>query len=111
MNRLWAIALLTWRFVRSLALSAWATGAIILTHPEAPNRGLVRLDYGDLPDSGAMLLGTLVTLTPGTSLVDLDTDERVLLLHLLDTSEVEITLTAIRREFLEPIRMLYGHRP
>ena len=110
MTRLWAILLLGWHFVRSLLLSAWATGAIILTRADAPDRGLVRLDYGDLPESGAMLLGALVTLTPGTSLVDIDTNERALLLHLLDTSEVESTLTAIRHEFLDPIRMLYGCR-
>jgi len=110
MSKLPAALLLVWRFFSAMTVSAWATILTILTASDAPRRGFARLPYGDLRESGVMLLAAMVTLTPGTSTVDIDSDRRELLLHLLDTDDVEATLESIRQEFMVPIRALFGER-
>jgi len=108
MSRLLALLVLVWRLVRQMVLSAWATSVTILFASDAPRRGFARLEYADLSEAGAMLLAAMVTLTPGTSVVDIDTERGELLLHVLDTEDIESTLSAIRREFINPIRTLLG---
>lgn len=108
MKRFLAGLVLAWRFFSAMLLSAWATSKTILLDKDAPHRGYARLDYGDLSEPGVMVLAAMVTLTPGTSTLDIDTAEHELLLHVLDTSDIEAVLEALRSEFLEPVRVVFG---
>jgi multisubunit Na+/H+ antiporter MnhE subunit len=108
MNRFLLALILLWRFISAMLQSAWATSKMILTDSNAPNRGYARLHYGDLNDAGVMLLAAMITLTPGTSTLDIDRDNCELLLHVLDTTDIEVVLDGLRRDFLIPIRTLYG---
>lgn len=108
MNRLNAFAVLVWRFASAMLVSAWATSRTILMDSDAPERGYARLAYGDLSEAGVMLLASLVTLTPGTSTIDIDSERRELLLHVLDTRDIETVLEELRRDFMVPIRSLFG---
>lgn len=110
MSRLSALAMLLWYFARAMLVSAWATSRTILTASDAPRRGFARLDVADLSEGGVMLLAAMVTLTPGSSSVDIDLERRELLLHILDREDLEATLSTIRREFQQPIRILFGGR-
>ncbi len=53
----------------------------------------------------------LVTLTPGTTAVAIDTQRRELLLHLLDLDQAEATIDEIRRDLAAPIARLTGAAP
>jgi multisubunit Na+/H+ antiporter MnhE subunit len=108
MKRLLATLVLLWRFISTMMMSAWTTGVIIIVASDAPRRGFVRLNYGDLNKAGVMLLAAMVTLTPGSSTVDIDTDSHELLLHVLDSEDTEATLAHIREKFLLPIRVVFG---
>jgi multisubunit Na+/H+ antiporter MnhE subunit len=108
MNRPGALLVLLWRFASAMLLSAWATSRTILVSSDAPRRGFVRFAYDDLHQAGVILLAAMVTLTPGTSTVDIDPERRELLLHVLDSEDTETLLSTIRRDFLLPIRTLFG---
>jgi multisubunit Na+/H+ antiporter MnhE subunit len=110
MNKLPVLLLLLWRFASTMLISAWATSRIILVSSDAPRRGFARLAYDDLDEAGVVLLAALVTLTPGSSTVDIDPKRRELLLHVLDSDDIETTLSALRRDFLLPLRSLFGAR-
>jgi multisubunit Na+/H+ antiporter MnhE subunit len=109
-TRLLITLVLVARFAKAVLFSAWATAWLILTASDAPRRGLVRMGYGDLRDTGVVVLAAMVTLTPGTSVVDIDSERSELLLHMLDTADIEATIAQLQREFLEPIRNLFGAR-
>lgn len=111
MTKLIALFLLILNLFRDLISSGWATARLILRPGEPPRSGFARLSYGDLPAPAANLLGALITLTPGTTTLDIDLERGEMLLHLLDLEGVEATLAAIRRDFLAPIRTLYGGTP
>ena len=110
MNKLWALLILLWRFASSMLLSAWDTSRIILVSSNAPRRSFARFAYDDLNDAGVVLLAAMVTLTPGTSTVDIDPERRELLLHVLDSEDIETLLSAIQRDFMPPLRSLFGVR-
>lgn len=108
MTRAGALALLVARFVREVVVAGWVTAGIILGGPARLQPGFVRLRYGEIDETGAALLTALVTLTPGTTAVDLDPERREILLHLLDVRRSETVLEGIRRDFERPLRALFG---
>lgn len=110
MKKLPVLLLLLWRFASTMLISAWATSRIILVSSDAPRRGFARFAYDDLDEAGVVLLAALVTLTPGSSTVDIDLKRRELLLHVLDSDDIETTLSALRHDFLLPLRSLFGAR-
>ena len=101
-----------WRLLASLlkelVLSGWSTTRVILAPRGQVQPGFARLAYGDLGPGAASLLGVLVTLTPGTTSLDIDTERHEILLHLLDSRQAEATLAAIERDFVRPLRVLSG---
>jgi multisubunit Na+/H+ antiporter MnhE subunit len=111
MTRLTALGLLGINFLKDVVTSGWTTTLIILFRSRSLRPGFVRLAYGELPETAANFLGALVTLTPGTTTVDIDLERGELLLHLLDMDRADGTLDGIRRDFLRPIRILSGGAP
>lgn len=111
MTRVIASIVLLLNFIKEVAVSGWVTTGIILGGHRNLHPGLVRMPYGDLDEQAASLLAALITLTPGTTAIDIDLRRREFLLHLLDAQNSEATLTAIRRNFLVPIRTLFGKSP
>ncbi len=111
MKRLLALLRLGVNFLKEVVVSGWFTARIILAGPRRLQPGFVRFAYGDLPEGAASLLAALVTLTPGTTAVGIDPERREFQLHCLDLDRAEATLAGIRRDFLDPIRTLFGVEP
>ncbi|MEJ2566452.1 MAG: Na+/H+ antiporter subunit E [Anaerolineales bacterium] len=111
MTRVIAGIVLLMNFIKELVVSGWVTAGIILGGQRNLHPGLVRMPYGDLDEHAASLLAALITLTPGTTTIDIDLQRREFLLHLLDAQHSEATLTVIRRNFLVPVRSLFGKSP
>jgi multisubunit Na+/H+ antiporter MnhE subunit len=108
MTRVLAIALLLRNLLKGALSSGLTTAWVILRRPGGTRPGFARLPYGDLSDGAATLLGALITLTPGTTAVDIDLERREILLHLLDMGQKEATFEAVERDFLVPVRALSG---
>jgi multisubunit Na+/H+ antiporter MnhE subunit len=111
MTRTRGLLLLLASLLKELALSGWSTARVILAPRGEVQPGFARLAYGDLGPGAASLLGVLVTLTPGTTSLDIDTERREIHLHLLDSRQTEATLAAIERDFVRPLRALLGETP
>lgn len=111
MSRLGALLILIRNLLRGAILSGWQTARIILLRPRDVHSGLVCMEYGNLSAGGASLLAALITLTPGTTAVTIDTQRRELLLHLLDADQAESTLAEIRRDLVTPLTRWLGGAP
>lgn len=107
MSRTVAAAVLLVRFVWQVILAGAVTAWIIVWPRARPAPGLVRMRYGDLSETGAVLLASLITLTPGTTALDIDPAERTLLLHLLDSRDPESAVAGIRRNFERYLSVLF----
>lgn len=110
MNKLGAALYLLWRFPVEVVLSGWSTGWLIVSGGRRLQPGFARMRYGEMNETGAVALGLLITLTPGTTVVAVDPVRRELLLHLLDTRDVDGVLDTIRQRFMRPIGALFGER-
>ncbi len=112
MSKSLAALLLMVRFARAVAVSGWQTFAVILKasvgERRSPTTALVRVRFAPMSPRGAALLGCMVSLTPGTTTIDIDMARRELLLHVLDASDTQALLAGIRRDFETGLVTLFG---
>jgi multisubunit Na+/H+ antiporter MnhE subunit len=98
-------------FLRAVAVSGVQTMAIIVRRAcggPSPRAGLVRMRFAPMSENGATLMGCLITLTPGTTTIDIDMERREMLLHLLDLEGAEDAVAGIRREFEPSVVRIFG---
>ncbi len=99
---------LAYNFIRDVVLSGWDTARLILRDPGIVNSGTTRMTYGELNPGYASLLGALISLTPGTTMISMDLQRREFLLHLLDLRQRDATIATIQRDFVVPLLELQG---
>jgi multisubunit Na+/H+ antiporter MnhE subunit len=100
------------RFLRALVVSGVQTLGVILRAGlgggEPPPAAFVRVRYAPMSAQGAALLGCMISLTPGTTTLDIDEESRELLLHVLDASDTEGMVEGIRKDFEPGLVTLFG---
>jgi multicomponent K+:H+ antiporter subunit E len=79
---------------------------MIVFSPKQVSPSFVEFETVLKRDVSVMILGNLITMTPGTLTVDFDQARRVLLIHVLEVGDIEVWRAELRRTFEEPIRVL-----
>ncbi len=108
MKKIMIIFKLIMSFIKDAVWSGLGTAHIILSHP-CKAGGLIRVSYGQLNPYLISLLSAFITLTPGTTVIEIDLERGELLLHLLDFSKRETILHNIQHDFITPLHALSGH--
>lgn len=108
MSRPAAALVLLLRFLWQVLVSGLATARIVLHTGELPRSGLIRIGFAPMSEGAAALLGCLVTLTPGTTVIDIDMARREMLLHVLDLSASEAAVASIREDFERHVLRLFA---
>lgn len=102
------------RFLRAIVVSGWDTVRVILrasgAGAVAPPAAFYRVPFAPMRAQGAALLGCMVSLTPGTTTLDIDMERHELLLHVLDGSDPQALLDGIRRDFEPGLCLLFGDK-
>jgi multisubunit Na+/H+ antiporter MnhE subunit len=110
--KLLVAAALLLRFLRAVVVSGLQTLAVIVKTGRPggaqPPVALLRVRFAPMSEQGAALLGAMVSLTPGTTTIDIDMDGRELLLHVLDASDTDALVAGIRRDFEPGLVALFG---
>ena len=96
-----------WQIVNAGVTTAW----LILRPGKRPQPALVRMRFAGLNETGAALLGCMITLTPGTTAIDIDMERGEMLLHLLDGSDPDAALASVHADFERPLRALCPAEP
>lgn len=111
-QRTWAAAVLVVRFLKAVVVSGVQTVAVIARASwgdrRPPPAAFLRVRFAPMSARGAALLGCMVTLTPGTTTIDIDLERCELLLHVLDASDTEALVQGIRRDFEPGLVALFG---
>jgi multisubunit Na+/H+ antiporter MnhE subunit len=108
MSRFGALLILALRFVLTTLVAGFQTARLILAPGTRLRPGFVEYRFEPFGEGGAVLLACLVTLTPGSTAVDLDARAGRMRLHLLDVGTAEEAVRQIRRDFESPLRRLLG---
>jgi len=102
--RLWAAVKLTLIFFRELALSNIAVLRVVL-RPKMNIRPMIFALPTDLKhDWEITLLSSLITLTPGTIVLNVSDDQRTLYIHAIDVDDVDEAIDSIKNSFEKAIK-------
>jgi multisubunit Na+/H+ antiporter MnhE subunit len=110
MSRASAALVLLTRFVVQVVVSGLATSWAIVRPGEAPLPGLARMRFSNLDPVGAALLGCMISLTPGTTAIDIDMERGEILLHLLDASDPAKVMATIHEQFEGLMQQIFPAR-
>ena len=94
------------RFLLHCGYSGLGTARIIAQRQE-PQAGKVRMHFSPMSETGAAVLGAMLTLTPGSTVIDIDIKHHEMLLHLLNVSISDTTFSLIRNNFERDIVVLF----
>ena len=92
---------LVWDIMRG----TWNVGLVVLHLRPLLHPGIVAVPIADRTPLGVAVSGLATTLSPGAFLVDVDWDQRVMLIHVLDASDPE----AVRAEHQRFYRRFQRH--
>jgi multicomponent Na+:H+ antiporter subunit E len=81
--------------VWDITRGTWAVALIVIGIRPLHSPGIILVPIGDRTPTGVAVSGIATTLSPGTVLVDVDWNERVMLIHTFDASDPD----GLRAEF------------
>lgn len=103
MDRLWAVVKLTSLFLKELVMSNFSVLKLII-QPTMPIRPAIFAMPTVLEqDWEITLLSSLITLTPGTVVIDISDDNKTLYIHSLDFEDIDEAIDSIRNTFEKAI--------
>lgn len=112
MRRLIAAVLLLFRFLGAVVVAGFTTVATIagtgLGLRQMPASGFIRFRFAPMSEQGAALLGAMVSLTPGTTVIDIDMEAREMAVHMLDLSQADGMVRSLRLTFEPGLVTLFG---
>jgi multicomponent Na+:H+ antiporter subunit E len=101
--RIWSFIKLSIIFVKELILSNIAIVKIVLKPKLDMRPGIFALKTDLTEDWQITLLSSLITLTPGTLVIDVSEDNKTLFVHAMDIGEVEDEISSIKNSFEKAI--------
>jgi len=100
------------RFLKAVILSGIQTVQVIVRSSTGARRpppaAYLRVHFAPMSPMGAALLGCMITLTPGTTTIDIDMENRIILMHVLDASNTDAIVQGIRDRFESSLVRLFG---
>ncbi|MGR3807729.1 multicomponent K+:H+ antiporter subunit E [Pasteurella testudinis DSM 23072] len=71
----------------------------------------ITLEIPHVSETGLVVLSCLISLTPGTSLLDINSENNRLLLHILDAEKTDESVREIKQKFEPYIMTLFAKQP
>lgn len=101
--RLWSIIKLIFIFIKELILSNIAIVKVVLKPKLDMRPAIFAMDTVLTKDWQITLLSSLITLTPGTLVIDVSEDNKTLFIHAMNIGEVEDEINSIKNSFEKAI--------
>ena len=95
-------------FMHDVLIANWIVARLVVGPIERLRPSFVEVPL-DMQDSFvATILGSIVSLTPGTVSVDVDRERWVLLVHALDVDDPDELIRTIKRRYEAPLKETFG---
>lgn len=101
--RLWSFIKLIFIFIKELILSNVAIVKIVLKPTLDMRPAIFAMDTELTKDWQITLLSSLITLTPGTLVIDVSEDNKTLFIHAMNIGEIEAEINSIKNSFEKAI--------
>jgi multicomponent K+:H+ antiporter subunit E len=94
--------------IMDILIANWAVARLVLGPLDRLHPAFIEVPL-DIKDRFiATILGSIVSLTPGTVSVDIDTERWVLLVHALDVGDQHELIWKIKRRYEAPLREIFA---
>jgi multicomponent Na+:H+ antiporter subunit E len=103
LSRLWSFIKLIFIFIKELILSNIAIVKVVLKPKLDMRPAIFAMDTDLTKDWQITLLSSLITLTPGTLVIDVSEDNKTLFIHAMNIGEVEDEINSIKNSFEKAI--------
>ncbi|RDI36941.1 Na+/H+ antiporter subunit E [Falsibacillus pallidus] len=98
-----AVLNLVYIFIKELLLANWAVFKVILKPKLDMKPGIFAMSTTLETKWEVTVLANLITLTPGTFVIDVSSDNKILYIHAMDVPDVEEAIDGIRNSFEKAI--------
>ncbi|KGQ70649.1 hypothetical protein OA57_04565 [Chelonobacter oris] len=98
-----------WLMVKSGFATLFLIIKLQLKRKQSLRDRYVSFEIPNSSETGLAVLGCLISLTPGTTLLNIDTIRRKMLLHILDSDQTDEVIQEIRQKFIPHIVILFGN--
>lgn len=102
-RRVWALVKLTLIFFRELTLSNISVLQVVLRPKMDIQPAIFAMETELEEDWEITLLSSLITLTPGTIVMNVSDDQRILYIHAIDVDDIEDAIVSIKDSFEKAI--------
>ncbi|KAA9023987.1 Na+/H+ antiporter subunit E [Niallia endozanthoxylica] len=101
--RLWSFVKLIFLFIKELVLSNISIVKIVLKPNLDMRPAIFAMETELTEDWQITLLSSLITLTPGTLVIDVSEDNKTLFIHAMNIGEIEDEINSIKNSFEKAI--------
>ena len=106
--RIWAAIKLMFVVFYDIVVANISVARIILGNVDAIKSKFVDLPLDTDDPFVATILGSIITLTPGTLSIDIDMDARVVHIHGLDVADKSLLIADIKARYEAPLKEIFG---
>jgi len=78
-----------WMMGRDVVVGTWDVARVVLGINRTYHPGIIKIPIGDHSERAVGFAGLCLTLSPGSFLLDVDWEERVMLIHVIDATNWE----------------------
>ncbi|NLY92532.1 MAG: Na+/H+ antiporter subunit E [Myxococcales bacterium] len=97
-------------FVLEIVFSGVKTAGMILSPYRRPKGAIVRMRYEGLSETGAVVLASMVAVTPGSTPVEIDHERGEMWIHFLDAEHAAGSIASIEARFASRLRRIFPGR-
>ena len=97
--RIWAVISLFFLFLKELLLSSFAVFKLVIQPKLTIQPAVFELETELKRDWEVTLLAALITLTPGTLVIGISDDQKMLYIHAIDFEDIEDAVSSIKNTF------------
>jgi multicomponent Na+:H+ antiporter subunit E len=103
MSRVWAIIKLFFLFMKELIMANYEVVKVVIKPKLNIEPGIFAMPIDLTSNWEITLLSNLITLTPGTFVIDVSDDKKILYVHAMDVPDAEAAIDGIKNSFEKAI--------
>ncbi len=88
-----------WYLGNDILKGTWQVAVYVVGIRKLDHPGIVKVPFGNHSDAAVGFVGHLITISPGSFVVDIDWDDRTMLVHYIDASDPDMLRESVEKYY------------
>jgi multisubunit Na+/H+ antiporter MnhE subunit len=93
------VPVFVWYLGGDIIKGTWQVTTYVVGLKQLEHPGIVKVPFRNHSDAAVGLVGHLITISPGSFVVDIDWDDRTMLVHYIDASEPDLLRESVEKYY------------